>query len=91
MVVLLQSEIPSGKCAKLHTVAASNNIEITFHDHSIVACSCQKYMGVILLPHPVRGEPRIQRNASQEVATVSYQCRLHPNNAEISTFLRVQA
>jgi len=48
-------------------------------------------MGVILLPHPVRGEPRIQRNASQEVATVSYQCRLHPNNAEISTFLRVQA
>jgi len=44
-------------------------IEITCHDHSIIACSRHMYMGVILRTHPIRGESHIQRNASGEVAT----------------------
>jgi len=42
-------------------------------NHSIVACSCHGYMGVVLRAHSVRGEPRIQRNASGEVATLPLQ------------------
>jgi len=60
---MLRSESPSGKCTKLHTVAASNN-----SDHSIIACSCHIYMGAVLHAHPIRGEPHIQRNANGEVA-----------------------
>ena len=62
--ILLQSESPSSKCAKLCTVAASNN-----RDHSFIACSCCIYMGVILCGHPIRGESHVQRNANWEVAT----------------------
>jgi len=64
---LLPSESPSGKCAKLHTVSASNKRS----DHFIIACSCHIYMGIILRTHSVRGELRIQRNASGVVATTS--------------------
>ena len=43
-------------------------IETTWRDHSI---SCSRHLyGVVLRAHSVRGEPRIQRNASGEVATV---------------------
>jgi len=45
-------------------------IEITRQDHSVIACSCHIYMGVVLLVHPVCGESHIQRNAKGEVATV---------------------
>jgi len=31
--------------------------------HSIIACSCHIYMGVVFRAHPVRGESHIQRNA----------------------------
>ena len=59
----MRSESPSGKCAKLHTMAASNN-----RDHAtsslFIAWSRHKYIGVVLRAHSVRGEPRIQRNAS---------------------------
>jgi len=44
-------------------------IEITRRDHSIITCSCQTYVGVILRAHPVRGESHIQRKANREVAT----------------------
>ena len=44
--------------------------EITRHDHSIIACSRHMHVGVNLRAHPVRGEPRIQRNASGEVVTL---------------------
>jgi len=69
-LVLLRSESPTSKCAKLHTVAASNN-----RDHaprSLYYClfSCHIYMGVVLHAHSVRGEPHIQHNASIEVAIV---------------------
>ena len=67
---MLRSESPSGKCAKLHTVAASNN-----RDHptrSLYYCFAPHiYIGVILRAHPVRGESHIQRNVTREVATTS--------------------
>ena len=43
--------------------------EFTCHDHSIIACSRHVYMGVVLCTNSVHGKPRIQRNASREVAT----------------------
>jgi len=54
-------------CAKLRTMAASNN-----RDHSIIACLHHLYMGVVLRSHSVHGEPRIQRNANGEVATIYF-------------------
>jgi len=45
-------------------------MEITRRDHSIIACSRHKYIGVILRAHPVRGESHIRRNANREIATV---------------------
>jgi len=44
-------------------------IEITCHDHSIRACSCHIYMGVVRHRQSVRGESHIQRNANREAAT----------------------
>ena len=49
---------------KAHNVAASNNRDHT-HDHSIISCSHHLYMGAILCPQPVRGEPCIQRHAKR--------------------------
>jgi len=46
-------------------------IEITCHDHSIIACSRHIYMGVIHHAHPVCGDSHTQSNASGEVATIS--------------------
>jgi len=53
-------------CAKLRTVAASNN-----RDHSIIACSRHIHI-FVLRSHPVRGESRNQRNTIGEVATIEY-------------------
>ena len=68
-MALLRSEIPSSKCAKLRTVAASNS-----RDHapqSLYYCLfAPRLCGVVLRAHPVRGESHIQRNANGEVATV---------------------
>jgi len=56
-------------CAQSFTLWQQATIEITRRrDHSIVACSRQVYMGVVLRAHPVRGESHIQRNVNQEVA-----------------------
>ena len=66
--ILLRSESPSGMCAKLQTVTASK-IEITRHNHSIIACSHHIY-GVVLCTHPVHGESHIQCNTNREVATL---------------------
>jgi len=67
---MLLWEIPSGLCAKLRTVAASNN-----RDHvlqSLYYCSfAPRVYIVVLCAHPVRGESHIQRNATREVATTS--------------------
>ena len=72
MHILLRSESPSGKFAKIHTVIASNNKDHApqslyywlFVPHTV-------YMGVVLRAHAVRGESHIQRNANGEVATTS--------------------
>jgi len=55
--------------AQSFTLWQRAKIEITCHDHSILACSRHIYMGVILCAHPVRGESHIQRNANREVVT----------------------
>jgi len=61
--ILLQSEIPSGMCAKLRIVAASNN-----RDHArnlfCYCFSCNIYNAVFLRAHPVRGESHNQRNTT---------------------------
>ena len=62
--ILLRSE--SGQS---FTLWQQLTIEITRRDHSIITCSCQTYVGVILRAHPVRGESHIQRKANREVAT----------------------
>ena len=75
---LLRSEIPSGMCTKLRTVAASNN-----RDHArnlSYYCLLAVYMryiyyGVILHAHPVRGESHNQRNSTGEVATYLMYCK----------------
>jgi len=61
---------PSGMCAKLRTVAASNNREHA--PQSIYYCLFAPHIsGVFLRAHPVRGESHIQRKANGEVATTS--------------------
>jgi len=40
------------------------------HDHSVIACLCHVYMGVILRAHPNHGELLIQRNTNSEIATL---------------------
>jgi len=56
--------------ARRFTLWQQATIEITCHDHSIIACSCHIFMGLVLRLHPVRGESHIQRNANGEVATI---------------------
>ena len=58
-------------CAQSFTLWQQATIDITYHDHSLIACSRHIYMGVVLHAHPVRAESHIQRNASREVATES--------------------
>jgi len=71
MQALLGSEIPSGKCAKLHTVAASNNR--VHPTRSLYYCSFAPHRYIFVLhAHPVRGESHNQRNNTGEVATASY-------------------
>jgi len=73
-------------CAKLHTVAPSNNgYCVTWRHHCIIACSCHVYMGVILRAHPVHGELHIQCNANREVATETSYTVVRT----ISTFARI--
>ena len=60
---------PSGMCAKLCTVVASNK-EIMRPNHAIIGCSRHIYI-VVLRAHPVHGESHIQRNTTGEVATTS--------------------
>jgi len=67
--LLLRSEIPSGTCAELLTVAASNN-----RDHptrSLYYCLFAPHTYIcVLRAHPVRRESHNQRNTTGEVATL---------------------
>jgi len=85
-MVLLRSESPSGKCAKLHTVAASNNrnhmpwSRFAYASRYLQSFTCQYHQRwhatitlllLVLRAHPVRVESHIQPNANGEVATTS--------------------
>jgi len=65
---LLRSKSPSGECAKLHNVAASNKRVHLMRSHFYCLTPHDIYMGVILHAHPVCGESHIQRNINPEVA-----------------------
>ena len=69
-LVFLGSEIPSGMCAKLRTVAASNNKKSCAAISLTIACSRYIYNGVILHAHAVRGESHNQRKAAGELSWV---------------------
>jgi len=70
LCILLRSEIPSGMCAKLHTVAASNNKD--HQTRSLYYCLFAPHTYIFVLrAHPVRGESYSQRNTTGEVATTS--------------------
>jgi len=56
-------------CAQSFILWQQATIEIMCRNHSIIACSCHIYMGVILHAHPVGGESQIWHNANREVAT----------------------
>jgi len=70
LIIVLRSEIPSGKCAKLRTVAASNN-----RDHptrSLYYCLLAPHAYIFVLhAHPVRGKSYNQRNTTGEVAAIA--------------------
>ena len=69
-VVLLRSEIPSGICAKLRTVAASNNRDHPTRSFYYCLFAPHPYI-VVLRARPIRGESHNQRNTTGEVATTS--------------------
>jgi len=60
-------------CAKLRTVATSINRVHAAQYYCLFAAHIQ-YMGGVLRAHSVCGEPRIQRNAGEEVATPAMAC-----------------
>jgi len=69
--ILLRSESPSGKHAKLRIVAASNNR--VHAPQSLYCCLFVPHIcGVFLCAHPVCGDTHNQRNANGEVATVRW-------------------
>jgi len=61
-------------------------IEITCHDHSIIACLCYIYLDVFLHTHPVHGESHIQCNTNREVATTSLPFYNKPHILFVRTF-----
>jgi len=78
-------------CAQSFALWQQATIELTCHDHSIVACSCH-VDSVFLRSHPIRGESHSQHNATGEVATASLLFYNEPHgshvlcvNAELST------
>ena len=62
---------------------AARTIEITCHDHCIIACSHHMYMGGILRAHLVRGESHMQRNANREVAIISLPFYSEPHRSHV--------
>jgi len=79
-MALWRSESPSGMCAKLHTVAASNNrVHMAW---SLYYCLFAPHIyGVVLRAHSIGGETRIQHNASGMVATTSTPCYNEPQRS----------
>jgi len=72
----MRSESPSGN-AQSFTLWQQATIEITRHDHFIIALFVPQIYGVMFRAHPVRGESHIQRNSKREVATVPTQLKMN--------------
>jgi len=68
-LILLRSESLSGKCAKLHTVAATNNRDHMSWSPYYCWFAPHIYIVVVLHAQPIRAESHIQCNANGEVAT----------------------
>jgi len=69
-ILVVRSEIPSGMCAKLRTVAASNRDHARNLSYYCLLALHILYNGVVLHAHPVRGESHNQRNTTGGVATI---------------------
>jgi len=86
----LRSEMPSGMCAKLRTVAASNNRNGASQSLLLLlARSRYVYNGIFLHAHPVRGESHNQLNAKAEAATrlsVCYNKELFIKSKKVKEF-----
>ena len=81
-LALLRSEILSGMCAKLRTVAASNNIDHPTRSLYYCLFAPQTYI-FVLSAHPVRGESHNQRNTTGEVATTSLRFYNEPHPSHV--------
>jgi len=68
--LVLRWKSSSSKCAKLHTVAASNSRDHP-RDHSILACAHHIYLCVALCAHPICRESHFKCNTNRQVATTS--------------------
>jgi len=72
---VLRSEIPSGMCAKLRTVAVSNNRDHAPQSLLLLLARAWCYSWCVSLhAHLVRGESHNQRNATGAVATEASCC-----------------
>jgi len=89
VVLLLRSEIPRGICAKLCTVAASNNREHPTRSLYYCLFAPHRYI-FVLRAHPVRCESHNQRNTTGEVATLRMKVLInkHPEHEEKTSFFR---
>jgi len=67
---MLGSESPSGMCAKLRIVAASNN-RVHAPRSLYYFLFAPHIYGGFLPAHPVRGESQNQRNANEKAATAN--------------------
>jgi len=56
--------ISLGKREQSFTLWQQATIEFPRRDHSIIACSCHIYIGVVVRAHSVRGELSAQRQRS---------------------------
>jgi len=59
------------KSVRSFTLWQQATIEITCQAHSLSACLCHIYMGVVLHAHPIHGKLYIQNNTNREVATLA--------------------
>ena len=60
--LLLRSEIPSSKRAKLYTMVASNNRDNMPRSLSYYCLFAHVHAGAVLIAHPVHGASRIQHS-----------------------------
>ena len=78
----LVRDVPSGMCAKLRTMAASNNRDQL--TRSLCYCLFAPHTYIFVLrAHPVRGESHNQRNTTGEVATTSPPFHNEPHRSHV--------